>query len=370
MYLLFTIGYGAGIGYGEANAEEIREKRKAKSEGGSDSLIFKSVTAKLISNDSIPSLIKGYGRVVSTSSINVSAEVQGKITSAITLKKGIHFKKGQTLFTLNSSDAKLALKARKSGFLSLLTSILPDIKIDFPDRFNNWNNFYQAIKVNEPIPNFPNFTSAKEKNFIISRKVLTEFYQIKSDEERLKKYSISAPFNGSIMDAFTDVGAIVNHGTPVLNIIRDNTMEIEIPIPSEKVGQVSIGSDVALIDHNYKSFNGKITRIGDYINQQTQTVPVFVEITSETDGLYNGMYLDANITGHGFDNVVEIPRKALISNNKIYFVAKDSSLTSLEVNVIDYKENTVTVSGIKNNTNVVTESVVNINEGDKVVIRK
>jgi hypothetical protein len=82
------------------------------------------------------------------------------------------------------------------------------------------------------------------------------------------------------------------------------------------------------------------------------------------------MYLDANIVGNGFDNVVEIPRKALISNNEVHIVETDSVLTSLKVNVIDYKENTVTVSGIPNNSNVVTESVVNINEGDKVVIRE
>ena len=82
------------------------------------------------------------------------------------------------------------------------------------------------------------------------------------------------------------------------------------------------------------------------------------------------MYLDANIIGHGFDNVVEIPRKALISKNEVYIVEKDSALTKLNVSVIDYKENTVTVSGIPNNSNVVIESVVNIKEGEKVVIRK
>lgn len=370
MYMLYKMGYGSGVSYGEQNAEKIREERKAKAKGGNDSIQFKSVTAELIANDSIIASIKGYGRVVSTSAINVSSEVQGKVVSAITLKKGIHFKKGETLLTLNSTDAKLALKARKSGFLSLLTSILPDIKIDFPDNFSAWNNFYNEIRVNEPIPFFPEFKSAKEKNFIVARKILTEYYNIKSDEERISKYSISAPFDGSIIDAFTDVGAIVNPGSPVLSIIRDNMMEIEIPIAASKVKQVKIGSSVSLMDHNHKSYEGKVIRIGDYINQQTQTVPIFVSITSSTDGLYNGMYLDASIIGNGFDNVVNIPRKALIGNNKIFIVTPDSILTSYEVEILDYKENFVTVSGIPDNTNVVVESVVNSNEGDKVIIRK
>ena len=369
MSMIYKMGESNGINYGEANAEEIRANRK-KTDKTHDSVQYKSVTASLISNDSIPSTIKGYGRVVSTSKITVSSEVQGKLIAAISLKKGVHFKKGQPLFALNSADAKLALKARKSGFLALLTSILPDIKIDFPDRFNTWNKFYKEMKVNEPISSLPNFTSLKEKNFIISRKILTEYYQIKSDEERLKKYAVSAPFDGSIIDAFSDVGAIINPGSPVLSIIRDNTMEIEVPIATEKINQLAIGSNVLLIDNKNKSFEGKVMRIGNYINQQTQTVPVFVNITSKTDGLYNGMYLDANIIGHGFDNVVEIPRKALIGMKEVYIVENDSSLTPLKVNIIDYKENTVTVSGIPNNSNVVVESVVNIKEGEKVVIRK
>ena len=155
--MLYRIGESNGISYGEANAEEIRADRKKSDDNIHDSVQFKSVAASLILNDSVPSSIKGHGRVVSTSSINVSAEVQGKIMAAISLKKGIHFKKGQSLFILNSSDAKLALKARKSGFLALLTSILPDIKIDFPDRFNAWNKFYKEMKVNEPISFLPSF---------------------------------------------------------------------------------------------------------------------------------------------------------------------------------------------------------------------
>ena len=95
------MGESNGINYGEANAEEIRANRK-KSDETHDSVQFKSVTASLISNDSIPSTIKGYGRVVSTSKITVSSEVQGKLIAAISLKKGVHFKKGQPLFALNS----------------------------------------------------------------------------------------------------------------------------------------------------------------------------------------------------------------------------------------------------------------------------
>ena len=370
IWMVYMMGFGSGVGYGVQNAEKTREEQKAKSGGGSDSVEYKTVVADLITNDTVQAVIKGYGRVVSTSAINVSSEVQGKIVSAITLKKGIHFKAGQTLFTLNNSDAILALKARKSNFLTLLNSMLPDMKVDFPDNFQAWNKFYNEIRVNEPLPYMPDFKSEREKNFVVSRNILSEFYNIKSDEEKLKKYSVSAPFDGSIIDAFSDVGAIVNPGAAVLSVIRDNTMEIEIPIASEKVEQVKIGASVNLVDHNHKSYNGKIIRIGDYINQNTQTVPVFVSITSSTDDLYNGMYLDASINGVGFENVVEIPRKSLIRNNEVYTVASDSSLTPMSVKVLSYKENSVVVSGIPNNTYVVTESVISSKEGEKVLIAK
>ena len=200
------VSYEAGISFGEKNAEEIRLKR-IKTDF-KDSTILKFVNTEIVTIDTIPFTIYGSGRVISSSNINVTSEVQGKLSSNIKLKKGTEFSKGQLLFRVQDSDAKMLLIARKSNYLNLVSNALPDLKIDFNSVFTKWESFLNSIKVDSPLPEFPNFNTNKEKNFIVSRSILAEYYNIKSDEERLKKYIINAPFDGSILEAFTDEGAI------------------------------------------------------------------------------------------------------------------------------------------------------------------
>ena len=141
---------------------------------------------------------------------------------------------------MQDNDAQLLLIARKSNFLKLLSSSLPDIKIDYSDEFNKWERFFNSIKVNAALPKFPNFNTTKEKNFIVSRSILSEYYSIQSDQERLKKYMILAPFNGTIIEAFTDEGAVVNPGSPIVSIIRKGDLEIEIPVNPQYLSLIHI----------------------------------------------------------------------------------------------------------------------------------
>ena len=116
---LYYVGYSCymmGITYGEQNAELIRKERLLRSYINyevPESTIPKYVKTKVISNKTIPLTIKSFGRVIASSNINISTEVQGKLTGIIELKKGSEFKKGQILIKIDDRDAQLALNARK-----------------------------------------------------------------------------------------------------------------------------------------------------------------------------------------------------------------------------------------------------------------
>jgi multidrug efflux pump subunit AcrA (membrane-fusion protein) len=327
------------------------------------------VKAKSYSNSTQPMTVRGFGQVTSTAMINISAEVQGVISSGIVLKKGTTFTKGQTLVVIRNEDVKLMLQARKSNYLSLITAILPDMKLDFPASFAKWQQFYAAIEIEKPLPPLPEASDFKEKNFLSSRNVFTEYYSIKSEEERLKKYVITAPFNGSIINAMTDDGAVVNPGSPIVSILRDGNLEIEIPINKMEVEQVKKGAKVHLYDENNITAIGKVVRIGNYINPQTQTIPVFIEISESSAPLYNGIYLNASIEAEGFETVMELPRKALISKHTIFIVVNET-LTEQVVEIVSYQKNTVFVKGLNDQVMVVIEPVINGKEGAKVELIK
>ena len=357
------VSYEAGISFGEKNAEEIRLKR-IKTDF-KDSTILKFVNTEIVTIDTIPFTIYGSGRVISSSNINVTSEVQGKLSSNIKLKKGAEFSKGQLLFRVQDSDARMLLIARKSNYLNLVSNALPDLKIDFNSVFTKWESFFNSIKVDSPLPELPNFNTNKEKNFIVSRSILAEYYNIKSDEERLKKYIINAPFDGSVLEAFTDEGAIVNPGTPIVNIIRKGDMEIEIPVNPKYLGKISKGLSV-IFNENGNSYKGTVSRIGKFVNQRTQNISVFAKLPTHNKNLLNGMYLEAKIFCKGFENVVAIPRKAIFGDNIIYTVSKDSLLIPRKIIVKSIQKNSVIASGLENNSRIVVDPVINAKDSMKV----
>ena len=183
--LVSYVSYDMGISYGEQNAEVIRASRIT-----ADSLVheemIKSVSVIKVNNSNLQSDISSSGRVVSLNNISISSEVSGKLEGNFSIKKGTKFRKGDVLFRVKNTDIRLLADSKKSNFMNLLSSNLADIKLDFPSEYKKWDMFFNSISLNSSVKDFPNTATSKEKNFIISRGIMSEYLSVKSDEEKLK----------------------------------------------------------------------------------------------------------------------------------------------------------------------------------------
>ena len=357
--LVSYVSYDMGISYGEQNAEEIRLSRTT------DSLVheemIKSVSVIKVNNSDLQSEISSSGRVVSFNNINISSEVSGKLEGNFSIKKGTKFRKGDVLFKIKNTDVKLLADAKKSNFMNLLSSNLADIKLDFPAEYTKWDEFFNSISFNSPIRELPETSTSKEKNFIISRGIMAEYLSIKSDEEKLKKYTIRSTFDGVISRSYTDIGSNVNMGSPVIDVIRNGNMEVELTVNTSEIDFIKLGSKVTLMDGSH-TFDGSIIRKGNFVNKNTQNISVFVSINDDADFLYDGMYLDAKISSIIINNVCKIPSSCVL-DKQVFIVNTENKLERINVNIISNQGNNVIVDNIINNTMVVSESLINTKAG-------
>ena len=361
LFIVGSISYESGVSYGESNAEEIRA---SKIKNVSAVVSSKFANVQVVLNKTYPVIVSGSGRVMAGTMINISSEVQGLLNSPISLKKGTSFKKGDLIFKIRDTDAKLSLAARKSNYLSQWTSVLPDLATDHSKQYDKWYNFFNSITVDQPLEEFPKFTTSKEKNFIISRKLLAEYLNIKSDEYRLTKYFQVAPFDGSIVEAYIDQGAIVNPGSPVIQIIRDDELEIEIPLAVKYMQKIKIGSSVTLIE-NENEFMGEVVRVGNFINANTQSVPVYIKPINKLP-LYYGMYVKAKLELNALELVCKIPRTAIFGENKIYTVNMDSTIHSTKINIRSSDERNYYVDNLKDSIIYLPQPIVNSKDSLKI----
>jgi len=330
--------------------------------------IIRYVKASPIKYSDLTTELVASGRVYSQSEITISAEVSGKIEQgSVPFKKGQSFRKGDLLIKVEDYQAGLSLKAKKSSFLNRLAGILPDYKIDYSENYNSWFSFFESINIDEDLPDLPKIGSTKEKVFLASRNILSEYYSIKSEENRYYKHSIYAPFNGAIVQANVEVGAIANPGAMLGKIINTSVLELEVPVELNEAKWISVGDKVDVKnDNRSQSWNGVVIRKSGDIDAQTQSISVFVKLYSnKSNPVYKGQYLTAIFNSLNLNNVMEIPRKAVFNSNEV-FAVKDSLLLKKEVNVIKTTEETLFFNGLDESLNIVVEPLINASENTKV----
>ena len=357
------ISYNFGVNYGVENAESIRDERANKTVNRKKNI--KSVIATKVENKQITNKIYSTGRVVSTNSITISSEVQGKITNKSFLKKGTKIKKGDIIFSVQNTDLQLLVNAKKSRIMSLISSNLADIELDFPNEYEKWKNYFNQINIEKNLPTLPKTNSTKEKNFIVSRSILSEYLSIKSDEEKLKKFTVIAPHNGIITRSYTDIGAFINPGSPIIDFIREDEMEVELSVSISEIDLINL-NDTVLLFNNGNTFNGKIIRKSEFVNSNTQNVSVFASINNNNEKLFSGMYVDATILNKSSEKLVKLPRRSVFDKNKAFIIDKENKLKVQRLNIIFYQDNHVIIDNLKNGTVIVKEPLIGEKEGTEV----
>jgi multidrug efflux pump subunit AcrA (membrane-fusion protein) len=343
-------------------------KTNTKDKDKKFTVVFPTLVAKQVHNIEESFNITAYGEVTAYNSIDISAEVQGKlIKGKVELKLGVKFRKGDLLFKIKDTEAIYNIRARKSTFINMIASILPDINSDFPDEFDKWNNYINNIKLNQTLPILPSWTSNKEKVFLSNRKILSEYFSIKSAEEQLAKYYVYAPFSGTIKNVFINEYSIVNPGVKVMTIVQTSNYELPIAIPLEQANTIKIGAQANIYTTSGELIaTGKVIRISDVLNKQTQSITAFVKPKvlknkQIVEGEYLKAELDLGSTFKGF----RIPYHAISDNAIVYIYQADSTLKPKNIQVLNENDKGIFVSGLNDGETVIVQEVFNYTDTSK-----
>ncbi len=340
---------------------------KKKSFTGSDTRRVEIIT---VENNLVPSTLDVQGRLVAFDKIDILAEVSGILEpTSTTFKVGSRFAKNSVMLKIDSEEAELNLLSQKSTLLNAITQLMPDLKIDYPESFDHWRTYLQQFDIEKLIQSFPEPLDDKEKFFIATRNILSQYYNIKSAETRLSKYNIYAPFSGVITETMINPGSLVRVGQKLGALMNTNNYELEVTVRLAELNFIKVGSLVSLhSDDIAGNWNGRVNRISDQIDAGTQTVIVFIGVTGGK--LKEGMYLRGGVKLKNIENAFELSRDLLVNQSKVYIIQDDSLLALQEVDVVKSTETTVIISGLKNGTKLLKEVFPGIFEGMKVELKK
>jgi multidrug efflux pump subunit AcrA (membrane-fusion protein) len=327
----------------------------------------KSVRVMQLQPQNIPTTVEIQGRIAAFDKVALFSEVNGTMeSSSRPFKVGTYFPKGSVLLRIDDEEARLNLQAQKSTLLNGIAQIMPDLKIDYPAAFPAWEQYLNEFDVDQPLAPLPEPQSSREKLFVSARNLYTQYYNIKSLEERLSKYTLYAPFSGVLTETNINLGAIVRVGQQLGSLMATGNYELVATVPLSELEYIRTGNRVELFSPDLdQSWTGTVRRISDQIDPGSQTVQVFVGVPGKD--LREGMYLRGEVTARDVANAAEIDRQLIINQNEIY-VVRDSTLQLLPVEVVKQTRNTAIIRGVDPAEQVIAEPVAGAFPGMKVRI--
>lgn len=354
---------------GSAALSELFVSLKPEPPTKPEETLKRFVKAEAVLYSDVVSSLSLPGRAVSGSEVSLVAEAAGKIEPGnVTLRKGARFKKGQLIAQIYKDEVELALKARKSDFLTTMISLLPDMKVDYPESLETYENFFRQIDINKDLPELPEVKNEKLRIFLASRGIISEYLGIKQDEKKLSRHELYAPFDGTFTQVNYEVGAYVNTGSQIAKMIRTDNVEVEVPVPNADSKWIKVGDIVRVHDNYGNEKTGRVVRKSNFIDETTQSRSIFVEVQSTPDDeLLTGEYKVVEFPGQKIPHSMVIPRNAVFNTNDVYIVL-DGKLKKREINILKVDETTYVFDGLEEGDKVVVEPLINVKENTPVGI--
>ncbi len=171
--------------------------------------------------------------------------------------------------------------------------------------------------------------------------------QLALAEKQLSSQSITAPFDGTILTVYEEVGAVVSPGMQAIEIADLDAFFVDIPvsevdIPNIKVGQIAQLSFDAYYE---ESFSGEVVTIAESGDRSTGVVNyiVTIEMDQVSTKIKPGMTAGVQILTEEKPNVLVVASEAVFSKDgqDYVYVLRDNVLVSVPVKVGAYSNRMV-----------------------------
>ena len=307
------------------------------------------VSVFTVSGDTEPVRVRSFGSVKAKRSVSVVTRVNGEVEEKSPhFEAGGYFSKGQALLRIENTDYVLAVEqARANVAQSEYSLARAEEEAQVAQR--EWERIgsegFGSAADSQPTPlvmHEPQLKLARA-NLEAAKAALTQA------ELNLERCTISAPFDGRVLDATIDAGQFIRSGTALGTIYATDIAEVTVSVADEDLAwitvnydaadggvPVDVSADFAGDEHHW---SGRAVRLGGAVDSRSRLVSVVVEIpdpykrSGNRPPLIEGMFVDVLFSAYPPSGAVVIPRSALRPDDKIWIVDQENRLQIRDVQV-------------------------------------
>lgn len=136
---------------------------------------------------------------------------------------------------------------------------------------------------------------------------------LQRSDEALTRYSVTAPFAGTVIEKHVTQGEQVDTGTAIFRIAQLDKVWVIASVYPKDLGRVAVGQLATVTVQAYpdRTFSGKVTWIASTIDERTRTLPIRVEIDNRERLLKPGLFARVAVVAGAKRNALVIPLPAV-----------------------------------------------------------
>lgn len=314
--------------------------------------VVPSVSILEVENGKVNTDIFITGKLTATRRMEIYTEVNGILLNE-TFKEGYSFSKGSPIAVVDDAEFSAQVKSAKRNFYASISMLLPDIVADYPDEYPTWLQYKNSISMDKSLPALPESSIAAFNTLINVRGIYSNYHNIKSQEVRLSKYRIIAPFSGTLALTSADPGSLVRPGQKLGEFIQSGIYELEAPVSVADLKFLKIGDQVELKSDDIEGkWMGKLVRINQKLDPASQSVMLYIQV--QGDKLKEGMFLNARLSADPVNQAFSLPRRLLVDEHKVWTL-EDTVLKLREVSVVRYSRDQAVITGLPDKCIIVNQ---------------
>ena len=315
-------------------------------------------------------------RMKGKNDVTISPQVSGQLTK-ICVTEGQQVKKGQTLFLIDSRNARLDLEAAQANLQAALAQE-NSAKLEYE---SNKNLFEKKIVSSYMLNNSENQYKQAQAAVAQARSVVN---RAKVD---LGFCTITAPVSGIIGEIPVRTGDQVSPMTELTMVSGNTTMEAEFSVTESIVeSMVKEGIDAAEVDKYIANLpeatfvmkngteyphKGRVISLTGVVNNATGSLTAKVSFPNPNGHLYSGIQ-GTIVMPFAENGVIVVPQYAVVrlqDKSQVFKVKADSTATAVDVTTEDTGngKDFIVTSGLNAGDVIVATGANNVTEGMKVL---
>lgn len=322
--------------------------------------------------------VAAHGAVVPKTESNLVAEVSGRVVAvAPAMVSGGFFEKGDVLVEIERLDYEAALEQTHANLASAESEL---------------DNAEKAYERRRELTESDSISQAQhdeaQNRLALARASLrAATAQVARAERDLARTRLVAPYDGRVRSERVDAGQFVNRGEAIAALYSIDFAEVRLPVRDEELAflPLSIGRAVADADAPTPvilraPFAGKdrtwlanVVRTEGELDAQTRMVNLIAQVKAPYDQgddappLTVGLFVEAEIIGTEFEDVVRVPRSAVMEGDRVRIVTADNRLEFRSVDVLRRTGDTIFLNGgVRDGESICLSELPGATEGQRV----